>query len=514
MTFFSTGFDPYRKWLGIPENRRPPTYYSILGITRGENDDDVIRSAAQQRRAFIQGKRGEGHDKEVAKILREIDESVACLLVPTSKNEYDRQIGFTGKKNGKQKNHPLPTWFDYFPVRIYGEGSGIISSVAGIMAVICLAIGGMVWFSFQMPWEKLTNPENQTGMLSSLPLGEKIIPLRNEAPAPSSESIVAITPLPATEAPTEPSPVEHPVVELQKPSPQVWLNTMPVINKYDIVGWTSTNGEALLEGHSGKPLSRTKLKFDGTPSPNGIYQHATGQDRKASVTFLIGNKFKRLETVAFIPSAFPQQGNPLSPIVFDIVGDGRSLWKSDPLARKGDKQSCSVSVQDIDHLTFQVNALGKNNWGLAAWHDAKLFSSDSRVDAQSPQSILAKMQGEWLTTSADEIGQSLTMNDVKQQQRRFTFNGNRLTMRRFTNDTWGEYNGEFKIDESNSHFDFSGKGPMGNPVKWLGVVSCDDKSLKLCYRYDRDGLAKRTTLFVTDGNRHDISVLYRTERVK
>lgn len=43
-------FDPYRKWLGIPDNRRPPSYYELLGITAGESDEDVIRSAIDQRR--------------------------------------------------------------------------------------------------------------------------------------------------------------------------------------------------------------------------------------------------------------------------------------------------------------------------------------------------------------------------------------------------------------------------------------------------------------------------------
>lgn len=183
MTFFATGFDPYRKWLGIPEHRRPPTYYDILGVTRGENDDDAIRSAAQQRRAFIQSKQGEGHDKEVAKILQEIDESVACLLVPASKNEYDRRIGITGKGKGKQKNHPLPPWFDYFPVRIYGEGSGIVSAIAGIMMVICTAIGLMLWFSFQMPWGKISQ-QTQAASVPSLSANNDQAPM---ATTPSNQ---------------------------------------------------------------------------------------------------------------------------------------------------------------------------------------------------------------------------------------------------------------------------------------------------------------------------------------
>jgi hypothetical protein len=29
-------FDPYRKWLAIPEDSRPPTHYQLLGISPDE----------------------------------------------------------------------------------------------------------------------------------------------------------------------------------------------------------------------------------------------------------------------------------------------------------------------------------------------------------------------------------------------------------------------------------------------------------------------------------------------
>ena len=39
-------FDPYHKWLGIPKDQRPPTFYQLLGITPGEEDVEVIEEAA------------------------------------------------------------------------------------------------------------------------------------------------------------------------------------------------------------------------------------------------------------------------------------------------------------------------------------------------------------------------------------------------------------------------------------------------------------------------------------
>lgn len=149
-----SNFDPYLKWLGIPKDRRPPTYYDILGLAPGESDDDAVRSAAQQRRHFVSLKQGEGHDGEVRRILVQIDESVACLLVPTFKHEYDRRLKIGESKAGKTRTHPLPTWFEYLQVRIYGDGSGIVSTLIAIVLVIGTAFALMLWFSFQMPWGK------------------------------------------------------------------------------------------------------------------------------------------------------------------------------------------------------------------------------------------------------------------------------------------------------------------------------------------------------------------------
>ena len=91
-------FDPYRKWLGIPSNRRPPNYYELLGITSGEKDADVIRSAIDQRRMYIRSKKGEGQDGHVKAILGLIEEAASTLLVPEFKHGYDRQLGLHSKR--------------------------------------------------------------------------------------------------------------------------------------------------------------------------------------------------------------------------------------------------------------------------------------------------------------------------------------------------------------------------------------------------------------------------------
>ena len=41
--------DPYEKWLGIPKDERPVTYYRLLGVSPKETDAAVIAKAAQRR---------------------------------------------------------------------------------------------------------------------------------------------------------------------------------------------------------------------------------------------------------------------------------------------------------------------------------------------------------------------------------------------------------------------------------------------------------------------------------
>ena len=42
------GFDPYRKWLGIPPQEQPPNHYRLLGIGLFESDFDVISNASDR----------------------------------------------------------------------------------------------------------------------------------------------------------------------------------------------------------------------------------------------------------------------------------------------------------------------------------------------------------------------------------------------------------------------------------------------------------------------------------
>ncbi|HET6879305.1 MAG TPA: hypothetical protein VFI31_04090, partial [Pirellulales bacterium] len=82
-------FDPYRKWLGIPEGQRPPTHYQLLGISADEQDREVINAAVVRHSAFIRTFQVGQYSNEATQLLNEIAAAKVCLLDPRKRAKYD-----------------------------------------------------------------------------------------------------------------------------------------------------------------------------------------------------------------------------------------------------------------------------------------------------------------------------------------------------------------------------------------------------------------------------------------
>ena len=86
------GFDPYRKWLGIPPQEQPPNHYRLLGIGLFETDFDVISNASDRQMFHVRTFQS-GPYAEIAQfILNELAAARVCLLDPPRKAEYDRWL--------------------------------------------------------------------------------------------------------------------------------------------------------------------------------------------------------------------------------------------------------------------------------------------------------------------------------------------------------------------------------------------------------------------------------------
>ncbi len=129
--------------------------------------------------------------------------------------------------------------------------------------------------------------------------------------------------------------------------------------------WWSDKGELLLGGGwTREPLIRKPLQF-------GIYLHARPSGN-ATITYRLRKRFSSFRSQVVIPEMLPRQGDPRTPLVFKIQGDGRVLWRSKPLSQKGDNQTCKVSVEGVDELSLLIDCPGPENWGLGAWIEPQL----------------------------------------------------------------------------------------------------------------------------------------------
>jgi hypothetical protein len=95
-------FDPYEKWLGIPRDRRPVSYYQLLGIDPAETDPDVIQDATDRQADLVRTHQDGEHAEWCARILKEIAQAGATLYNPDKRNQYDAQQRKAAGKRPRQ----------------------------------------------------------------------------------------------------------------------------------------------------------------------------------------------------------------------------------------------------------------------------------------------------------------------------------------------------------------------------------------------------------------------------
>ena len=85
-------FDPYLKWLGIREDTRPLDHYTLLGIERFEDDQDVIVSSADRQMAHIRSFQTGARGEIAQKVLNQLARARRCLMTEDKKKAYDLEL--------------------------------------------------------------------------------------------------------------------------------------------------------------------------------------------------------------------------------------------------------------------------------------------------------------------------------------------------------------------------------------------------------------------------------------
>lgn len=136
-------FDPYRKWLGIPEWEQPAHHYRLLGITVFENDPDVIEAAADRQMAFIRTYQSGQHSAISQKILNELSAARVCLLNPEKKKAYDSRLRMELAQKAGQVQVAGPP-FGFFvagAAKYFGVQTRRLATVLWTLPAAYLALG-------------------------------------------------------------------------------------------------------------------------------------------------------------------------------------------------------------------------------------------------------------------------------------------------------------------------------------------------------------------------------------
>lgn len=224
-------FDPYRKWLGIPERDQPPHHYRLLGIEPFETDQDVIANAADARMAQIKTFQTGKHSDHSQRLLNELAAAKVCLLNPAKKAEYDRRLeeSVEGREEGGEKREERDAGADdVFPrVVVSSKPSAYLprkrKTKPPIWFVPAIAAGvvvllAVVFFSIQQsddrPGPKRKNKDIAVKERPSAVKREPSPPVERKPEKPV-EPVVEPDPI------EEPAPVEQPSAPpvVEKPEP-------------------------------------------------------------------------------------------------------------------------------------------------------------------------------------------------------------------------------------------------------------------------------------------------------
>ena len=358
-------FDPYHKLLGIPPRDQPPNYYRLLGIELFEADVEVIEAAAERQMAYLQGIATGPHMAESQSLLNEVARAKVCLLNPERKSKYDNSL------------------------RVQSPNRTVRMAVAGVscMAVASLAIFAAVVslldFDDRIPEPNMVRPApsdrsfaNAVERPSSQPKQRHKV-ISNSQSAENSQNpkntssqqhagnatsppVIRVQPRAvSTEGNANHSDVVY-LTDLQEMSVEFW--------EYQPNWGFSKHG--IIKAPKGETDS--KIILEGKESPNGIFCHPKTNGISSLKYDIADMGFKSFQSNVGIADL--RKYGPHTPCTFEVYGDGKLLWKSEPVRIWGKAQECkNLNINGVRELELRVRCPGDASFAMAVWCEPRLL---------------------------------------------------------------------------------------------------------------------------------------------
>ena len=141
---------------------------------------------------------------------------------------------------------------------------------------------------------------------------------------------------------------------------RAYLVTLKHNNLKDAKNWFTDNGTQTGTG--------TKIKRDGLPVPHSIHMYPPSKGA-AEVHYQLGGRWTAFRAAVGVPKIEDNAEPPASPLTFEVLGDGKSLWKSEPVTKLDTLQTCELNVSRLKVLTLLVHCPQDNHWARAVWFE-------------------------------------------------------------------------------------------------------------------------------------------------
>ncbi len=183
----------------------------------------------------------------------------------------------------------------------------------------------------------------------------------------------------------KPEPARPPTPENAKPGDKDYLSDLPELEAGPFPsGWHF--------GKNGDPGDGEKIKVEGKESAKGLGMHPPGGEKACSVKYQLDGCAITLEATVAISENFRA---PASDVIFEVFGDGKSLWKSKPVKRGG-SEKCAVDLKGVHVLELRTMC-GAPTGCHAVWLDPFIIRSPGKRSLAAIEPIPDRKLAAWGT---------------------------------------------------------------------------------------------------------------------
>jgi hypothetical protein len=134
------------------------------------------------------------------------------------------------------------------------------------------------------------------------------------------------------------------------------------LKHFDVKVWNNSFA------NNGTFEGKVKIKLKGEDVPHSIFLHPPDIGF-SQVKYPLGGKWTALRATIGVPKIKDNHLDPLSPLTFEVLGDDKSLWKSDAVTKMDTFQTCTIAIEKVKTLTLRVHCPDKNGWACACWFE-------------------------------------------------------------------------------------------------------------------------------------------------